>query len=67
MVRNLLENARRHGGDVACLGREGGGSRFVVALPLATVAGDFYCAAPASFHLPSTTCTITRERWSSPR
>ncbi|MBC7575425.1 MAG: HAMP domain-containing histidine kinase [Herminiimonas sp.] len=40
MVRNLLENARRHGhgGDVACLGREGGGSRFVVTLPRAIVA-----------------------------
>jgi signal transduction histidine kinase len=32
LVRQI---ARRHGGDVTCLGREGGGSRFVVTLPRA--------------------------------
>ena len=35
LVRNLVENARRYGGDAVCLAAEGGGSRFRVYLPAA--------------------------------
>jgi signal transduction histidine kinase len=34
MIRNLLANAERHGGDVAFTPVEGGGSRFTVTLPI---------------------------------
>lgn len=32
LIRNLLENARRHGGDARCLARDGGGAVFEVEL-----------------------------------